>query len=54
MTQPWFSPAPAEQFYSLNGTPNVSRAVAGGRYCAPIIAGRLPISLQIRVAVAFM
>jgi hypothetical protein len=34
-------------FYSLKGTPNVSRAVRGGRTCAPMILGDLPISCQI-------
>jgi hypothetical protein len=41
-------------FYSLNGTPNASRAVLGGRCCAPITFGCLPIAFQIRSATAFI
>ncbi len=40
--------------YSLNGTPKASRAVCGGRYCAPISLGRFPIAFQIRSAAAFI
>src|SRR5271156_5629026 len=40
--------------YSLKGTPNASRAFRGGRCCAPIRLGRLPMAFQTRSATAFM
>lgn len=44
----------ADRIYSLNGTPNASRAVLGGRCSAPITFGCLPIAFQIRSATAFI
>jgi hypothetical protein len=42
------------RFYSLNGTPNDSSAVWAGRCCVPTIFGCLPMSFQMRSAVAFI
>jgi|HubBroStandDraft_5_1064220.scaffolds.fasta_scaffold04639_5 hypothetical protein len=42
------------QSYSLNGTPNVSKAVFGGRCSAPTKRDCLPMALQRCSAVAFM
>lgn len=40
--------------YSLKGTPYASMAVRGGRFCASMIRGRLPIAVQIQRATAFI
>ena len=41
-------------FYSLNGAPNDSRAVCVGRCCVSMMFGCLPMSFQMRSAVAFI
>lgn len=42
------------RFYSLNGTPKDSRAVCAGRCCVPTMFGCMPMSFQMRRAVAFI